>query len=163
MVGQTFGGEAATEVEDPTRDFSIIRLGEHIAVDIEKGEHRQQRSRLIAVYENLSLRDAMSKYGGLQGNVRTLVMRIHTWPVDRGGKAVLVAQLIRCVSKRTTEVIGKEVEDICDGEVEILDLFAVVVMCRIIHRVIQSATAGMRSAGGGASSASARMSSAARC
>jgi hypothetical protein len=84
---------ASTQAEDPSREFGVWHI-QSKAVDLEKGEHCDERESLIAIDERLAFGDAMRERGGLESEIRLLVEQVVARAFERALEPGAVAELI---------------------------------------------------------------------
>lgn len=85
-LGDRLRCRAPAEAENPVCQFGVRRL-DTPAVDLEEDEHGDQRCALVAVDELLTLRDPVREDGGLERQVRVLVVGIRFGPRDHAFQA----------------------------------------------------------------------------
>jgi hypothetical protein len=65
-----------------------------VTVELQEGQHRDEREALVAVYERLSLGDPVGEHRRLEGKIGLLIVRVARRPAKRAINRRRTAQLI---------------------------------------------------------------------
>jgi hypothetical protein len=114
----------AARSRDPVDEFGVGGL-DAVAVELEEGQHGDEREPLVAVDEELPLGDAVGEHRRLQREVGVLVVGVGCRSGERGFQARSVAQVVGSVPGACVENRRVQLERVLEDEVDRL------VACRV--------------------------------
>lgn len=107
VLGERRGRGAGAEAHDPRREFCVGRV-DPVAGKFEEGEHGHEGEAFVAVDERLGLGDAVGENGGLEENVRVLVLGVGKRAAERSFERGLIPKV--CGGLRCRPVDDRRVE-----------------------------------------------------